>query len=69
MPLRTKRQPRASDISAVPLGSLLLLACMWLNLNTELPLAAEPRSFEDWTGVIRAVLPMIVLPAAALALL
>lgn len=69
MPLRTKQQPRASAISAVPLESLLLLACMWLNLNTELPLAAEPRSFEDWTGVIRAVLPMIVLPAAALALL
>lgn len=69
VPVRAARKAPAGVLSAAPLGSLLLLACMWLNLNTELPLAGEPRSFEDWMGVIRAVLPIIVLPAAALTLL
>jgi O-antigen ligase len=69
VPVRAVRKARFGALSAAPFGSLLLLACMWLNLNTELPLGAEPRSFEDWTVLIRAVLPIIVLPAAALTLL
>jgi O-antigen ligase len=69
MPLPRMRKARAGIIGAIPAGGLILVACMWLNLNTELPLAVEPRSFDDWTIVIRAVLPMIVLPVAALALL
>jgi hypothetical protein len=43
VPVRAVRKARFGALSAAPFGSLLLLACMWLNLNTELPLGAEPR--------------------------
>jgi O-antigen ligase len=50
-------------------SAIVLWACLWLNLNSGFWNIRTPASATDWQLLIRAILPFIVLPVAALILL
>ena len=49
--------------------ALTLWLCMWANLNTGFWNIQQPASVSDWQLLIRALLPFLVLPVAAIGLL
>ena len=59
---------RSNWLKALPIGSLLLWTCLWVNLNSDLGNIRQPHSLNDWQLLIRAILPFLVIALALLIL-
>ncbi len=66
--------PDSAHLSAkrtlyAPVSAIGLWVCLWINLNSGFWNIQMPSDVNEWQLMIRAVLPFVVLPAAALMLL
>ena len=60
---------RFSRFRHAPAYALVLWTCLWCNLNTGFWNIGFPNNFMEWLNMVRAILPFIVLPSAAILLL
>ena len=69
MDLSRSVSTRPSRFWHAPVSALLLWASLWFNLNTGFWNIGIPSSPAEWSSMIRAVLPLVVLPVASFLLL